>query len=288
MGNLSVPDQYNHNRFVQSTSSTIEAYTTEFFARTNLIGSESQRPIFIIGMPRSGTTLVEQILSSHPLVYGGGELETINHIVFNELLKDVKRDDQLPSYSKQLERLDQHGAERLCDLYLAHISELAGDEPRVTDKMPGNFFHLGLIALLFPQARIIHCRRQPFDLCLSCYFQNFVGPHYYAWNLENLGRYYQQYMRLMDHWRATLPIALLEVDYEEIVDDQEGVSRRLIDHCGLPWDEGCLDFHQNQRRVETASKWQVRQPIYRRSVDRWKNYEQFLGPLKQGLDWTQP
>jgi hypothetical protein len=149
--------------------------------------------------------------------------------------------------------------------------------------MPLNFIHLGLIALLFPKARIIHCQRHPLDVCLSIYFQYFFSENDYAYDLSNIGFFYRQYKRLMAHWRSVLPLKMHAIRYEELIADQVGETRALIDFLGLGWDQRCLDFFQNQRTVQTASSWQVRQPVYTTSVQRWRNYEKYLGPLKQSL-----
>lgn len=152
--------------------------------------------------------------------------------------------------------------------------------------MPNNFLNLGLIALLFPHARIIHCRRNPLDVCLSCYFQDFNSQPF-SNDLADIGRYYNLYERLMDHWRTNLPVDILDVSYEDLVADTEEVSRKMINFCKLPWDDNVLAFHATERHVRTASNWQVRQPIYDRSVQRWRKYEQYLGPLKEILARTE-
>ena len=171
----------------------------------------------------------------------------------------------------------------LANEYLAALAAISPDAKRVTDKMPMNFQNLGLIALLFPNATFIHCRRDPIDTCLSCYFQRFGRHLDFSYSLENLAAYYRGYRQLMDHWRRTLPVKMLEVDYEETVADQEAVSRRLVAYCGLEWDDRCLQFHKTERAIRTASVWQARQPIYKSSVERWRRYEKFLGPLIDAL-----
>lgn len=247
-------DAEAHDRLAEGI---INAYTPALFAARQGGGVQSALPVFIVGMPRSGTTLVEQIAAGHPHVCGAGEL--------NEIASLAGNPGELST-----------GA---AEVYIKHLQDLAGGAVRVIDKTPFNFFHLGVIALLFPQARIIHCRREARDLCLSCYFQNFVSPFPWSADLEDLGRYFNAYRRLMDHWRNVLPLSMLEVDYECVVGDLEGQSRRIIDFLGLPWNESCMAFHQNTRAVTTASSWQVRRPIYATSVGRRRNYEQFLGPL---------
>jgi len=240
-----------------------------WIARQRPAGSPSDRPVFIVGMPRSGTTLAEQILASHPEVFGAGELRYWN--------------EAAPLYAARLpgER-DAEVLRRLSDGYLSSLSALSSDARRVVDKMPANFLYLGLIHAALPHARIIHMRRNPLDTCLSIYFQNFEAPHSYANDLEDLAQYYGEYRRLMDHWRAGLAAeAMLEVPYEGLVEDPQGWSRRMVEFIGLPWDEACLQFHRNSRTVGTFSKWQARQKISKSSVDRWRKYEQFIAPLLQ-------
>ena len=176
-----------------------------------------------------------------------------------------------------------------CDLlsrrYLERLRQFSSDAKRITDKMPGNFLHLGLIALLFPKARVIHCIRNPLDTCLSCYFQNFAeGSAYsYSYDLNYVGSYYRQYQRLMSHWSSVLDIPMMNVHYEELVANQEEISKAMIEFCGLAWDEQILNFHQTKRVVSTASYDQVRRPLYQKSVERWKNYEHNLGRLREAL-----
>jgi hypothetical protein len=181
-----------------------------------------------------------------------------------------------------IEVLQRHAAD-----YLAHLREVGGQVTRVVDKLPGNFAHLGLIATLFPKAHVIHCRRDPVDTCLSCYFQNFQSL-IFSNSLEHLGFYYQEYERLMAHWRQALPIGMYEVQYEELVNNQERISRDMIAYCGLDWDERCLAPHENTRAVQTASEFQVRRPVYKTSVARWKRYEKHLGPLLEALGEYAP
>ena len=167
--------------------------------------------------------------------------------------------------------------------FLAELDGYAPDALRVTDKMPYNYLHLGLIELLFPQACIIHCTRDPMDTCVSCYFQYFLGRHDHTCDLAAVGGYYRQYQRLMAHWRETISLPMMEVSYEAMVEDQQGMTEKLLTFCGLEWDDNCLQFHKSGRAVSTASYDQVRQPIYRSSVQRWKHYEKHLGPLKAAL-----
>jgi hypothetical protein len=219
-------------------------------------------------MPRSGTSLAEQILASHPAVYGAGELTywKMASLEVGAAALEGEADSGVPG--------------SLAQEYLRQLSGLSPDAARVIDKMPGNFAHLGMIHAALPHARIIHMSRDPIDTCLSIYFQNFHIAHAYANDLDDLAHYYDQYRRLMDHWRSILPPqTLLEVPYEALVEDQEGWSRKMIEFVGLPWDAACIDFHRTERNVSTFSKWQVRQKINRSSVERWRNYAPFIGPL---------
>jgi hypothetical protein len=230
-------------------------------------------------MPRSGTTLVEQILSSHPAVYGAGELKDIGELA-NSLPGMIGTNKPFPQNIALLTRVH---LDRLATTYLDRLRELSPDALRVTDKMLG-FIYLGLIELILPGARVIHCVRDPQDTCLSAYFQDFSESHPYAYDLHNLGVYYSGYRRIMNNWKNVLiNVRMMEVSYEELVRNQEAVSRRMIDFCDLPWDDRCLQFHENRRYVATASYDQVRQPMYRSSVGRWKNYERHLNKLKAAL-----
>ncbi len=227
-------------------------------------------PIFIVGMPRSGTSLVEQILASHPDVYGAGELNFIS-VIAAEL-----------GYGRGAFTPDPEALRTLSRRYLDIIAEHTGGARFFTDKMPHNFLYLGLITLLFPHARIIHTRRDPLDTCLSCYFQNFSGTHQYTRDLGRLGQHYRNYERLMNHWRR-LDIPFMDVEYEALVEDLETVSRRMTDYCGLDWSEACVRFYESGRVSDSASYNQVNKPVYKTSVGRWRNYEQYLAPLREVL-----
>ena len=254
-----------------------EVFTPELFARLHDKGAPSALPVFIVGMPRSGTTLIEQIVSSHPAVTGAGELSALRLVIeasghFPDRLSGLNGDA-----AAQLFR--QLGGE-----YLSRVTPLAQGRAHLIDKMPANFLYAGLIPLILPGARIIHARRDPVDTCLSCYTKLFGGEQSFTYNQTELGEFYRRYERLMAHWRAVLPAQqFIEVDYETVVEDLEGEARRLVDFLGLPWDDACVAFHENRRVVRTASVNQVRQPIYKTSKGRWQAYAEYLGPLLDAL-----
>ena len=268
-------DMAQYTRYINEV---INVFNAEDMQRAPRAAHGSQRPLFIVGMPRSGTTLVEQIMDKHRDVYGAGELSAVSSIAAS--LADPAGSE----YIRDLTQITQDRCDRLAGQYLKLLDKFSPTVKFVTDKMPSNFMHLGLISLLFPGARIIHCVRDPLDACLSCYFQDFAGGMCsFAHDLANLGEYYNQYRRLMRHWKGVLDLPMLEIHYEDIVSDQELMTRRLLDFCGLDWDPECLRFQDNRRIVTTASYDQVRQPLYTRSIGRWKHYERHLGPLTDGL-----
>jgi len=268
--------------YVSMFDSLITTYTADIFAKHHHEFDSSENPIFIIGMPRSGTSLAEQILASHTDVYGAGELPIVNRMV-----------DQLPivlntsiPYPECLKDLDNHTLGQLASEYLEESQQKSNNEEFITDKMPSNFMHLGFISLMFPNARIIHCTRDPLDTCLSCYFQNFTGEHPYAYSLSSLGKFYRMYEKLMGHWSKVIPNQIFDLSYENIVENPEQEIRRLVDFCGLEWSDKCLDFHQTKRTVATASHSQVRQNIYSSSVGKWRSYEKHLDELFSALELT--
>jgi len=261
---------FDRERLVRAIDTTIATYSADFFARNRDAGSDSERPIFILGMMRSGTTLIEQIISSHPDVQAGGEL-----LFWGDRAAAMPED----AYG---EGRAEWG--RLAEDYLSLLRTLSPDARRVTDKMPDNFRWIGLIHSAFPQARIIHSRRNAIDTCLSIYFTLFSHHKYFAYDRDDIAFYYEQYARLMAHWRAVLPPdRLLEIDYETLVADRRQVTERLLAFCGLDWDERCLQPESNRRTVKTASMWQARQPIYGSSVERWRRYEPWLGEFRRLL-----
>jgi tetratricopeptide (TPR) repeat protein len=273
------PFSYDHADQVRRFSEQIE-----FFSETRMPGlprstNRSRLPVFIVGMPRSGTTLVESILASHPQVHGAGELGDI----FDMRPELARASGAGRPYPQFLETIGVETLDTFAAKHLAKLESLAPGAARVTDKLPHNFTSLGLIDLLFPGARVIHCLRDPLDTCLSIYFQPFIQHHAYATDLTNLGLYYREYLRLMAHWRKVLRVPMLDLRYEELVRNPEEQTRRLLAFCELPWDERCLRHHESARVAKTFSYDQVRQPIYDKSVARWRRYEKHLGALIEAL-----
>jgi tetratricopeptide (TPR) repeat protein len=264
---------YDRAGLERQVDEIMRTFDRAFLGEAHPGASDSELPVFVVGMPRSGTTLTEQILASHGQAFGAGEVNFWDHAA--ELFSNAGS-----------------GAEArrsaLADLardYLARLGKRSGGARRVIDKMPANFLHAGLIHVALPRARILHMQRHPLDTCLSLYFQNFGDRHPHARDLDSLAHYYGQYVRITDHWRAVLPAStLLEVPYEALVADQEHWTRRMLEFVGLPWDPRCLDFHRTERVVITASRAQVRQKINARSVGRWRNYEPYLAPLRPLLE----
>ncbi len=263
-----------------AVDSLINVFSEDWLRRAPRSANTSRRPVFIVGMPRSGTSLVEQILASHPLIFGAGELNVIGDFV-RELGASP---DGRPAYPACVRGLSVSGLDELAGRYLAFLESLDSTAERVTDKLPHNFLHLGLIALLFPNCRIIHCRRDYRDTALSCYFQNFSSAAMAFTNtFAGIGEYYRQYLRLMAHWQQVLQIPVHEVHYETLVAAQEPESRRLVEFVGLDWDPACLRFYEAKRFVNTASHAQVGRPVYASSVARHRHYVKHLGPLPEAV-----
>jgi tetratricopeptide (TPR) repeat protein len=272
--------QYHETRVSHFFHRLSEVFDRGIFDRLQGEGDPSSLPIFVVGMPRSGSTLIEQILASHPEVYGAGELrdfELAEHTVFRAGGQPIPYPDFVPT-------LDGAALRRMAQTYLARLPALADGKIRIVDKMPGNFMQVGLIRLVLPNARIIHSMRDPLDTCMSCYSKLFNLGQPFSYDLAELGRYYRLYAGTMAHWRSVLPPgSMLDVSYEDVVDDVEGQARRLIEYCGLPWDDRCVSFHKSGAPVRTASAAQVRQPLFRSSLQRWRKYEAHLGPLLREL-----
>ena len=272
-------DPWEEKRWIQEI---VKQLNNNFFKQVEHAKHISKRiqPVFIVGLPRSGTSLTEQILSCHPAVSAAGERLEISQLA-SSICEDIGSQQGYPFCLLNAKQSSLNG---MAKRYIKDVTESAGSAVKVvTDKMPDNYQHLGLIQLLFPKAKIIHCVRNPMDTCLSGYFNKLLGRDY-SYNLTNLGRHYRLYEEMMTHWKNVLPLSILDVHYEDLVDDQERMSRKIVEFCGLKWDKRCLNFHKSKRNVVTASTDQVRQPIYRKSVERWKNYEEYLGELREALD----
>ncbi len=278
------PERYDSEANERFFAELMDCFGAEKQARRPRASNRSRLPVFIVGMPRSGTTLVEQILSSHPLVHGAGELNDLHEIA--ESLPETLG-TKLP-YPGCVDALTRKHMDSIAQRHLERLGRMANGKARVTDKMPHNFLGLGLIDLLFPEARVIHCTRDPLDTCLSIYFLHFNKHHAYSHNLEQMGLYYRQYQRLMAHWKTVLRAPMLEVNYETLVNDPEPTIRNLVEFAGLEWNERCLRFHESKRAVTTLSYDQVRRPLYKKSIARWKHYERHLGPLIAALQEDEP
>ena len=251
----------------------IRAYPQQALAQPSAGASDSTRPLFVVGMMRSGTTLVEQIISSHPEVHGAGELPFWSHAVAKHelVVRQGKVDESLKSI--------------LAAGYLKTLERCSADALRVTDKSTFNSDYLGLIHSVFPNARILYVQRDPIDTCLSCYFNQLSSAQNFTLDLADLAHYYREHQRVVTHWRSVLPAGtLMSVPYAELVEDQEKWTRKILEFIGLEWDERCLDYHTSERPVLTASFWQVRQRLYTGSVGRWRRYEKFIGPLRDLRD----
>ena len=255
------------------------AFTQDFLVKHADIGDQSDCPVFIVGMPRSGTTLVEQILASHPDIFGAGELGLLP-----DLISTGRAGADFP---KTVQSLAPEEWRTIGQDYVSALKIKASQALRITDKLPLNFQLLGLITIAMPRARIIHVSRNPLDTCFSCHFTLFASGLGFRDDLDDLGRYYKGYSALMEHWRSVLPQgAMLEVQYENLVSDLESEAKRMLDYCGLNWDSHCLEFHKTVRPVETASTLQVRKPLYDSSIGRTRHYQPWLEPLRQALAAT--
>jgi tetratricopeptide (TPR) repeat protein len=271
---------YNPALVEKMAAALRDVFSQDFLARPLPFVSDSRSPLFVVGMPRSGTTLVASMLSNHPGIAAAGELPTLG-----DLLAELPKFNPAGlAYPEAVRHLTAAGAEFVAAGYERRLRrDVPPSVPHVIDKNPLNFLHIGLITVLFPQARIIHCTRHPAATCLSNYFQRFPLHLDFSFDLRNIGHFYREYARLMEHWRTLPALKLIEVSYENMILDTEGSARRLLEFLGLEFNERCLATHTNRFPVETASQWQVRQPIYRDSLDHWRHYEKHLGPLKEVL-----
>jgi tetratricopeptide (TPR) repeat protein len=262
---------YDQSAHAAAVNRQVAMFTADFFSRNAALGCDVETPILIVGMPRSGTTLVEQMLSSHPEVAAGGELA-----FWGDWAPELR--------ISAAGNIDPNWANQVASEYQALLAGISPTARRVTDKRPQNFHYIALIHAVFPRGRIIHCRRHPVDTCLSICFQNFARRIDFAYDRTDLLAFYSQYQKLMAHWRSVLPAdRFLEIQYEELVANREPWTRKMIEFCGLDWDDAWLHSERNRRPVRTASVWQVRQPVYTTSVARWRHYEPWLGCLRELL-----
>jgi tetratricopeptide (TPR) repeat protein len=272
--------QYDADGTERWMNAIIQAFPAERFRAVAGMGARSDAPVFVLGMPRSGTTLVEQVLASHPQVHGAGELPFVQRLV-HKVYGPGGAVQPFPGF------VDLFGPTEIAAFgtqYLGQVTRLAPGASRIVDKMPANFLYAGLIHMALPGARIIHCRRDALDTCLSCYSKLFAAEQDFSYDLKDLGQFHRGYQRMTDHWRQVLPApSFIDIDYADMVEDLEGSARRLIGFLGLDWDEACLDFHRSSRPVKTASMNQVRQPIYKSSLGRAKAYRKHLAPLIDAL-----
>jgi tetratricopeptide (TPR) repeat protein len=259
----------------------IESFDAEFFSARRNAGCDRPDPIFIVGLPRAGSTLIEQILASHSQVEGTHELADVPRIA--ALLQGRNAEGMQPGYPAILARTEPERLKQLGEKYLADTQAYRTGKPFFIDKNPNNFRHIALIHLMLPNARIIDARREPMACCFSNFKQLFAAGQEFTYSLEDIARYYRLYVELMAHWDRALPGRILRVQHEDVVADLEGSVRRLLEYCGLPFEPQCLEFYRTERSVRTASSEQVRQPIFREGLDQWRHYEPWLGPLKAGL-----
>ena len=259
-----------------------QVFSSDFFAARPSEGNPSSAPLFIVGMPRSGSTLVEQVLSSHPDVFGAGEIKE-----FSRQLHGLRgRFPALPKYPDIVTKMNPAQYKIVADGYLAGVQRLAPDARRITDKLLTNYYFVGLLHILFPNARFIHTKRNPVDTCLSAYTKLFKDDMPHSYDLGELGRYYRKYEEVMAHWELVLPAGVLKtIVYENVVDNLEVAAREIVDFVGLPWNDSCLAFHKSDRPVKTASVVQVRKPVYSTSVERWRRYGSNLDPLLEALEY---
>ncbi|MFZ5672133.1 MAG: tetratricopeptide repeat-containing sulfotransferase family protein [Pseudomonadota bacterium] len=275
---VKLDDDVEH--FRKWVDSIVSTFTPDVMRAHAHRGSASSLPVLVVGMPRSGTTLAEQIIASHGRMSGAGELPRIT-----ALAKALKYGVgwEAKEFLAGLSKMSDQAVQDIADSYVKLLQFHDPNALRIVDKMPHNFANLGMVALFWPQARVIHCKRNPMDTCWSCFQNPLNDSHNYSRDLTYLGQYYREYARLMGHWKTLMPGQIYELSYEKLTEDFEAETRRLIEFIGLPWDEACLNFHEGGATVQTLSRRQVRNPIYKSSVERWRRYEQQLQPLISAL-----
>jgi len=268
---------FNRDAFDKRIKNIMELFSADFFAERSGYGVLDDTPVFIVGLPRSGTTLTEQIIGSHPQCYGAGELNTLTDLATATPGRLSNPETSWPACAIDL------NTNQFADLGGDYIAQSSVQAPagilRVVDKQPLNFWHLGLVAMALPKARIIHCTRDIRDCGFSIFSQNFNAQQQWSTDLSDIGHYWQGYRMLMDHWKQVSGLEIIDISYEETIADLEGQARHLLDFLGLSWDERVLNFHENDRAVQTPSRWQVRQPLYQSSKAKWRHYEKHIGPL---------
>jgi tetratricopeptide (TPR) repeat protein len=279
---LKLPEtHHSKEQLAKRIDSQIAICDKALFENHTGTGNLSPDPIFVVGLPRSGSTLLEQILASHSQVDGTMELHNILDLA--KRLRGRSETDEIPRYPAILNELEDSYYERFGDQFMEQTHVYRGAAPFFIDKMPNNFFHIGLIKLILPNAKIIDARRHPMACCFSGFKQLFGEGQEFSYGLTEIGNYYRQYVKLMDHWDAVLPDFVLRVQHEDVVEDLETQVRRILDFCGLDFEQSCVEYHKTERSIRTPSAEQVRQPIYRSGLEQWKNYEPWLEPLKEAL-----
>ena len=274
--------RYDPDDVEQDTSAQKEACTAQFFADRKGVGATDPDAILIVGLPRSGSTLIEQILASHSKIEGTQELPNLQRIVLGMQHRQSDRDG--PRYPRQLAELRPEDFQRLGEKYMEDARPYRRKKPFFIDKMPNNFRHIGLFHLMLPNAKIIDARREPMGCCVSNFKQLFASGQHFTYSINDMARYYRTYLDLMRHWDAVLPGRVLRVCHEDVVEDVEGSVRRILEFCGLEFEPACVDFYKTERHVCSASSEQVRQPIFREGLFQWRNYEPWLGPLRDSLN----
>jgi hypothetical protein len=279
---------FDINKIEQQVAEQIKYCTHELFEVRRNLGLNSPDPIFIVGLPRAGSTLLEQILASHSQVDGTMELHNILGLASRLRGRENNKNDQEShkesQYPKNLAEINPTYFKRFGQQFIDETRVYREQAPLFIDKMPNNFLHIGLIKLILPNAKIIDARRQPMACCFSGFKQLFAEGQDFSYNLEDIGRYYQAYLKLMAHWDQVLPDFVLTVNHEDVVDDLEKQVRRILDFCGLSFEQSCVDFHKTKRTIKTPSSEQVRQPIYKSATEQWRHFEPYLAPLKKVLN----